>query len=79
MNLLNSTISTHQKGQHLVLQDCMLMQVMHKQSQSLYTIALYHGQRQRYRTKLIHCARKQTLLVKTRLIKYVDLQTRMVS
>ena len=39
MNSLNSTISTHQKGQHLALADRVTIQIMHEQSQSLRQIA----------------------------------------
>ena len=39
MNSLNSTISSHQKGQHLVLQDCVIIQVLRSQGQSLRQIA----------------------------------------
>ena len=39
MNSLNSTISSHQKGQHLALTDWVTIQIMHEQSQSLRQIA----------------------------------------
>ena len=39
MNPLNSTISSHQKGQHLALTDWVTIQIMHEQSQSLRQIA----------------------------------------
>ena len=39
MNSLNSTISTHQKGQHLALQDRVIIQVLRSQGQSLRQIA----------------------------------------
>ena len=39
MNSLNSTISTHQKGQHLALQDRIISQVLRSQGQSLRQIA----------------------------------------
>ncbi|KJY60002.1 Transposase [Lactobacillus kimbladii] len=39
MNSLNSTISTHQKGQHLALTDRVTIQIMHEQGQSLRQIA----------------------------------------
>ncbi|RMC46921.1 IS30 family transposase [Lactobacillus sp. ESL0228] len=39
MNSLNSTISNHQKGQHLALQDRVIIQVLRQQGQSLRQIA----------------------------------------
>ncbi len=39
MNSLNSTISSHQKGQHLALTDRVTIQIMHEQGQSLRQIA----------------------------------------
>lgn len=39
MNSLNSTISTHQKGQHLALQDRVIIQVLRSQGQFLRQIA----------------------------------------
>ena len=39
MNSLNSTISTYQKGQHLALQDRVIIQVLRSQGQSLRQIA----------------------------------------
>ena len=39
MNSLNSTVSTHQKGQHLALQDRVIIQVLRSQGQSLRQIA----------------------------------------
>nr|WP_317637608.1 helix-turn-helix domain-containing protein [Lactobacillus xylocopicola] len=39
MNSLNSTISAHQKGQHLAWQDRVLIQVLRQQGQSLRQIA----------------------------------------
>ena len=39
MNSLNSTISSHQKGQHLALQDRVIIQVLRSQGQSLRQIA----------------------------------------
>ena len=39
MNSLNSTISTHQKGQHLALQDHVIIQVLRSQGQFLRQVA----------------------------------------
>ena len=39
MNSLNSTISSHQKGQHLALTDRVTIQIMHEQGQSLRQIS----------------------------------------
>ena len=39
MNSLNSTISSHQKGQHLALTDRVTLQVLRSQGQSLRQIA----------------------------------------
>ena len=39
MNSLNSTISTHQKGQHLALQDRVIIQVLRSQGQFLRQVA----------------------------------------
>ena len=39
MNSLNSTISSHQKGQHLALTDRVTIQIMLEQGQSLRQIA----------------------------------------
>ena len=39
MNSLNSTISSHQKGQYLALQDRVIIQVLRSQGQSLRQIA----------------------------------------
>lgn len=54
MNLLNSTISNHQKDQHLVLQDHVIIQILRKQGKSQRQIAIYHGQSHRYWTRPSH-------------------------
>nr|WP_317637101.1 helix-turn-helix domain-containing protein [Lactobacillus xylocopicola] len=40
MNSLNSTISSHHQGQHLALQDRVIIQVLRQQGQSLHQLPL---------------------------------------